>query len=189
MLRLQHIIIFFCIYTSVILSLSIALRKTQCRSRKGMLLLVFSCYEQGNQGTRGWMELQGEASEMTALFLALCEHPCTSGPAAFLRYALQVRSILIKMILPDVLVCLLAKLHGEFVIRQLPKWSLQYNFSDLREVLFIHRGNFTQNTVWSWMKLRGTGRNVALRQKDFQCLSLKAISDFSVPSRQLQRPQ
>ena len=36
------------------------------------------------------------------------------------------------------------------------------------------------------MKLRGTGRNVALKQKDFQCLSLKAISDFAVPSRQLQ---
>ena len=173
----------------MILSLSIALRKTQRRSRKGMLLLVFSCYDQGNQGTRGWMELQGEASEMRALFLALCEHPCTSRPAAFLSYALQVRSVLNTMILPDIMVCLLAKLHGEFVTRQLPKWSLQYYFSDLREVLFIHRGNFTQNPVWSWMKLRGTGRNVALKQKDFQCLSLKAISDFSVPSRQLQRPQ
>ena len=93
------------------------------------------------------MELQGEASEMRALFLALCEHPCTSRPAAFLSYALQVRYVLNKIILPDVMVCLLAKLHGEFVIRQLPKWSLQYYFSDLREVLFIHRGNFTQNPV------------------------------------------
>lgn len=37
--------------------------------------------------------------------LAVSEHACASSPVAFLRYALQVRFILIQMILPDVLVC------------------------------------------------------------------------------------
>lgn len=185
--RLKHVIItifLLNLFLLVTLSLSIVLRKILCRPLKGMLLLVFSRYVQGTQGTRGWNGAARGSRWLRALFLALCEYPCTSRPAAFLRYALQVRSVLIKWFCQTFRsVCW--QLHGGFVIRQLPKWSLRYYFSDLREVLYTE-WNFTQNTVWSWMKLRGTGRNVVLKQKDFQSLSLKAISDFAVPSRQLQ---
>ena len=142
------------------LSLSIVLRKILCRSQKGMLLLVFSCYEQGTQGTRGWIGAGRGSQWLRALYLAFCEHPCTSRPAVFLRYALQVRSVLIKMVLPDIPVCLLAKLHGEFVIRQLPKWSLQYYFSDLREVLYTEETlpKILCEVEWNWEALEGLWR-------------------------------
>lgn len=109
----------------------------------------------------GWKE---KPMKRVFPFLALFEYSWTSSPVAFLRCALQVRVILIKIVLPHVLVCLLAELQGGdcnktialMVITTLLCWPHR----GIR-----HRRIFTKNTAWGRMNLRGTGKECSIKTK------------------------
>lgn len=86
------------------------------------------------------MELKGEACEMSVPLPAASEDACASRPVAFPRYALQVRFIPTKMVFARRSGLSVGKITwGGFIVRQLPKWSLGYCFSDLRGVFYTER--------------------------------------------------